>query len=65
MKVYINARLARQVEGELVFLVVDKVFTNREKANEFYKNELMVHYADVQGVNCFIERSIIESEVEE
>jgi hypothetical protein len=69
MKVFAIATVARQVNGEFVFIKIEKAFKKASKADDFAKS-LAKKYAETintpQGpIQCVCERGVFEVEVDE
>jgi len=60
MTVYIIVNVARQMEGEYVFVQSEKGFTSREAAEAYYRDKQKVWRESIQGVTCECERVIHE-----
>jgi hypothetical protein len=59
MKIHIITKLARQVEGEHVFVNALAAFTDRVKAEEFLKNLSYQKAEVIAGTECLIEMGIL------
>lgn len=59
MKINIITKLARQIEGELVFVNAIAAFADRAKAEEFLKNQEYSKTEIIAGEPCLIEMGIL------
>lgn len=76
MKLYVINSIARQIDGEYIFIKTEKVFTKSDKAEVFMnsmKNSLLDNgksksvtlTVDNQQIECLIEIGLFEAELEE
>lgn len=66
MKIAVLMRIARQVEGEFVFVSVDKATTNPNDLRKYLFENDLPRTEKVGEVDCVVEYGIIEDiEVEE
>lgn len=76
MKISVVTSIARQIDGEYVFIKVEKAFTQSDKANLFMnsmknsllnngKNKSVTLTVDNQQIECLIEIGLFEVELEE
>ena len=66
MKVSVLLSIARQVEGEYVFVRAVKSHASGDKLHRFLRENELPRTAHINGVDCVIEYGIIEDvEVEE
>lgn len=66
MKVSFLLSIARQVEGEYVFVQVVKAGTNPDKLFRYLRQNDLPRTTELQGMPCLIEYGIIEDvEIEE
>lgn len=76
MKINVVTSIARQIDGEYVFIKVEKAFTQSDKANLFMnsmknsllnngKNKSVTLTVDNQQIECLIEIGLFEVELEE
>lgn len=76
MKISVITSIARQIDGEYVFIKVEKAFTQSDKANLFMnsmknsllnngKNKSVTLTVDNQQIECLIEIGLFEVELEE
>lgn len=64
MKVYLSALLGRQVDGENVFLKIEKASTDKTKIEKFIQ-ELQTSEACIfEGFQCVGERSFLTIDVD-
>jgi len=59
MKIHIITKLARQVEGEHVFVNALAAFTDRVKAEEYLKTLQYAKAEVIAGTDCLIEMGIL------
>lgn len=59
-KIHIVTKLARQYEGEYIFLNVLGAFKDIENANKFLAGKQMKYGEQINGVNCVVEVGIIQ-----
>lgn len=59
MKIHVITKLARQVEGDLVFVNAIAAFTDRARAEEFLKTYTYPLTEVIGGVGCLIEVGIL------
>jgi hypothetical protein len=70
MKVYIVVNVARQINGEFIFVKVEKAFKESKKAEE-YANKSENPYKDLVqnssgfSVECMCSRGVFDIEIEE
>jgi hypothetical protein len=69
MKIFNVITIARQVDGEYVFVKVEKSFLDQKRASD-YANGLARKYAETINtstgqIQCVCERGVFESETEE
>jgi len=50
--------------GQNVFVQIEKVFQTSEQAEAYFKQQPQQNAVVIEGVNCFVQRSIFECEVE-
>lgn len=60
MTLYIITKVARQINGELVFIQVDKVFDTKEKAEKHFMSQAVKQLVKIQDIDCYAEYGIIE-----
>jgi len=60
MKIYLVLKIARQYEGELLFINVLKAFNNKEKAQYWVLSNRFPQSETIDGVECLVEIGIIE-----
>ncbi len=60
MKAAILVSIARQVEGEYVFIKVLKAHTNAEVLHRFLRENSLPRTETLNGVNCVIEYGVFE-----
>lgn len=65
MKIYLAAIMARQVEGEHVFLKIEKASLSKAKVETFLQSLPTSEAYVVEGFPCVGERSLLDIEVEE
>jgi hypothetical protein len=66
MKIAILTSIARQIEGEYVFVRVVKAHTNPDKLWRFLRENDLPRTTSINGVDCVIEYGVIENiEVED
>jgi hypothetical protein len=66
MKIAVLTKIARQVEGEWIFLNVIKASTNTDKLYRFVRENKLPRTEKISDVDCVIEYGVIENiEVEE
>ena len=70
MKTYIVVNVARQINGEFVFVRVEKAFKDLKKAEDYLKSVENNHKDVVQNssgfsVECMCYRSIFDIEIED
>lgn len=59
MKIHVITKLARQVEGEFVFVNALGAFTDRNKAESFLKDLTYEKTEIIEGQDCLIEVGIL------
>lgn len=64
-KAYVVVAVARQQDGEYVFVNVEKVCKDKTKANEHISGKPTVEAAAIENIQCFVERGILEIILEE
>ena len=60
MKVNILLKIARQVEGERVFINAIKASTNKLALNDFLRASNISPTEEIDGVGCVVEVGILE-----
>ena len=60
MKIAILNKIARQVEGEFVFISVIKASKNANDLRKFLGENTLPRTEDINGVPCVVEYGIIE-----
>jgi hypothetical protein len=69
MTVHIVTNVARQVEGDYIFVQVEKAFTDKAKADEYLKSQVKYTTRNITtpagDVECLVERGLLEVEVED
>lgn len=58
---FIVTKLARQYEGELVFVQVLGAFHKRENMEEFVKGQKLQYGEKINGVDCVVELGVYEN----
>lgn len=61
MKFSIITSIARQVEGEFVFVRVIKASTNAETLHKYLRENDLPRTAQIGGIDCVIEYGVIEN----
>jgi hypothetical protein len=68
MTVHIITNVARQVEGDYIFVQVEKAFSDKAKADEYLKSQVKYTTRQIDTpagpVECLVERGLLEIEVE-
>lgn len=70
MKIYVIANVARQINGEFIFVRIEKAFKESKKAEDYLKS-VEVYYKDLVqnssgfSIECMCSRGIFDVEVEE
>jgi hypothetical protein len=65
MKVFAIITVARQVDGDYVFVKPEKAFKDSKSAEAFVKTIAAQRAETISGVECLCERGVFEIEVEE
>lgn len=60
MKIFLVLKIARQYEGELIFVNVLKAFSNKEKAQYWVLSNRFPQTETIDGVECLVEIGVIE-----
>jgi hypothetical protein len=60
MTAHVVLKIARQVEGDLVFVNAIKGFTEKAAMHEFIIKNPFPAAEKIQGVDCFVQIAIIE-----
>lgn len=60
MKVNLLLKIARQVEGEKVFINAMKASTDKEKIHNFLQTSTIPATEVIDGVGCIVEVGILE-----
>lgn len=64
--IYVVIKRARQYDGEYMFVMAEKAFSDSAKAEEFWKSKTTSFWKEVVGgVECECERAILPVELEE
>lgn len=66
MKITILVKIARQVEGEMIFINVERATKDENVIREYLKENKLSHAETIQGTNCVVEYGVItDIEIEE
>ena len=65
MKIFAIITVARQVDGDYVFVRPEKAFKESSSAEVFVKTLASQRAETISGVECLCERGVFEIEVEE
>ena len=70
MKIFAIITVARQLQGELVFVKPEKAFKQASQADAYVKDLSKAHTESIKGPNgnnieCYCERGVFEIDVEE
>ena len=64
MKIYLGLMVARQQDGEYVFVKVETASADKKKIESYFSDKPAMEAVVIQGVKCLAERSIIETDLE-
>lgn len=64
MKAYVVISIARQIQGEFVFITTDKGFTDRALAEIYLRGKGMNWKETIQGIECVCEKGIHEVDID-
>lgn len=62
--IFIAASVARQVEGEYVFVKLEKASFDKEKIYSYINPLPAIEAQQIDGIPCIVERSVLEVKVE-
>ncbi len=60
MKIAILTSIARQVEGEFIFLRIIKANTDGDKLHRYLRQTDLPQTGNINGIDCVIEYGVIE-----
>lgn len=63
-KIWIVTKIARQVDGEYIFVQVEKA-SNKVSKIQSYLETALNKSEIIEGVNCLVERGVMELDLEE
>lgn len=64
MKIYLVLVIARQQDGEYVFVNVEKVYKDKLQAEKYAASKKAREPVVLEGMQCLAERGIIEADLE-